>query len=248
MVKDDDKNEFYSKVSLMISMIAILVSVVSVGYTIYLNEQSKIEDLSVFTSRYNANYKTQIIHDNNSVYPAILPTWYKCTLINKGYKPLVIVGYDLKQVPHDLKTVSSYFDMFYSSASYSGMEMGLYDEDGKIVDFPIDMQPQSSRKFYLEVGLIMNQKAFETLHSNSSIKNETTIREVSRLLAKNGMDIYGNSATYFQSNDSSDKYSYMVSPNMSEQTFLITFKTSSNNLLTTDFLGINLRHYSFNTS
>jgi hypothetical protein len=59
MVKDDANNEFYSKASLMISMIAILVSVVSVGYTIYLNEQSKIEDLSVFTSRYNANYKTE---------------------------------------------------------------------------------------------------------------------------------------------------------------------------------------------
>src|SRR5665647_589396 len=185
--------------------------------------------ISVFTSRYNANYKTQIIHDNNSFYPAILPTWYKCTLINEGYKPLVIVGYDLKQDPRVP------FDEYYSSASYSGMAMGLYDEAGKIVDFPIDMQPQSSRKFHLEVGLIMNQKAFETLHSNSSIKNETTIREVSRLLAKNGMDIYGNSATYFQSNDSSDKYSYMVSPNMSEQTFIITFKTSDNNLFNDTF-------------
>jgi hypothetical protein len=235
MVKDDANNEFYSKASLMISMIAILVSVVSVGYTIYLNEQSKIEDLSVFTSRYNANYKAEIIHNNNSVLPAILPTWYKCTLINKGYKPLVIVGYDLIQVPRDIKIFQNYSDAFYSSVSYSDMRLGLYDEAGKIVDFPMDMPPQSSSKFHLEVGLVLNEKAFEIIHNNSSLKNETTIREIDRLLAKNGMDIYGNSATYIQSNDSSGSYDFSVSPNRLEQTFIITFKTSNNKLFSDKF-------------
>ena len=230
MVKVNSNNEFYSKASLIISVLAIFVSVTSIAYTIYVNEQSKIEDLSVFTSRYNSNYKTEIIHSDNSVNPAILPTLYKCTLINKGYEPLVIVSYDLAQV-------SSFSDE-YSFAWYSDMNMGLFDESGKIVDFPLDMEPQSSRKFYLKVGLVMNPKSFETLQSNSSLKNETTINEVSHLLAKNGLDIYGNSATYFEnseSSESSDNYGYSVSSDRSEQTFLITFKTSNNKLFADTF-------------
>lgn len=207
-----------SKPALTQIVIAIIM-LSGFAYTIYTHMQSNTEDLTVSTLSYNSNYKAEIIPNN----PAIFIAWYKCTLTNKGDKPLVIIDYNLTQVPRVP------FDEYYSSIWYSDIDKGLFDETGKKVEFPINMQPQSSRKFTLKVGLIMNQKAFETLHNNSSLINDTTITGVNHFLAKNGMDIYGNTVI-------NESYGYrVVSPNLTQQTFLITFNTNNNKPFTNEF-------------
>ena len=210
--------EFYSKATLILTMFAISISLASLGFTIYNNEQSKIEDLNIFTSRFLSDYKAEIIQQNISNYPAVLPTWYECTLINEGEKPINIVGYQLQQISSP-------------TVDYSNMNMGLFDRSGKQIEFPLNIKPQESNKLYLKVGLLINPKAFEIL-SGSISKNDTSVKELSFLLAKKGMDLYGNPAECIEYGDN---YVINITSNRSEQVFLINFITNNHNSFTDSF-------------
>lgn len=211
--------EFYSKATLILSLLAIVISLTSLGYTVYINEQSKIENLNVFTSRFLSDYKTEIIQQNISNYPAVLPTWYECTLINEGEKPINIIGYQLQQISSP-------------TMDYSNMNMGLFDKSGKQIEFPLNIKPQESYKLYLKVGLLINPKAFEILNNSSISKNDISIEKLNFLVAKKGMDFYGNAGECIEYGDS---YFINITSNRSEQVFLINFITNNHNSFTDSF-------------
>jgi hypothetical protein len=211
--------EFYQKATIMLSVLAIIISLMSFGYTIYTTEQSKREDLSVSTSICHADYKTEIIQQNISSYPAILPTWYECILVNNGDRPVNIVDYELQQVSGSI-------------ISYSGMNMGLFDKSGKQIEYPLTLKPHDSCAFHLKVGLLISPKAFEILKRNFTFENKTSMYNINSLLAKNGTDLYGNSAEYIGEDNANG---ISISANRSEQIFSLTFITSDHKSFTDIF-------------
>lgn len=211
--------ESNSKVSLILSVLALIVSVASFGYTVYVNEHSKVEDLSVYTSSYLSDYKTEIIQQNVSGYPAVLPTIYECTLINEGEKPINIINYDLQQISSPI-------------VYYSYMDMGLFDKERKQIDLPLNIKPHESYKFYLYVGLLIDPNAFKIINNSLVSKNEIKIMELNKLLAKNGMDIYGNPSNYTEIGGGNIM---TIAPNRSQQIFLINFLTSHHNTFSDSF-------------
>lgn len=216
-------DEKYQKAGIILSIIAIMLSFANMGYEIYKDTQSKVEALSVSTSKITSDYKTEIIEQNISGYPAILPTWYRIVLINNGDRPINVIDYNLQQITGTI-------------TQYSNMDIGLFDRSGQQIEFPLNLKPQDSIAFNLRVGLLINPKAFKTIQNNSISKNETNIYLINSLLAKNGMDLYGNSAEYIGEDNA---YSISVSPNRTEQIFSITFITSNHKSFTSFFSWYN---------
>lgn len=106
------------------------------------------------------------------------------------------------------------------------MDMGLFDKSGKQIEFPLNIEPKNSYIFYLKVGLLIDPRSFGIIKDDFTSKNEITISEVNHLLAKNGMDLYGNPIEYLQDGS---VYGITVPSNRSEQIFLINFVTSNHN-------------------
>ena len=114
--------------------------------------------------------------------------------------------------------------------------MGLFDKSGTQIEFPLNLKPQDSCKLYLKVGLSISPKAFDILNNTLTSKNETSIYKINNLLAKNGMDIYGNSAKYIGNGSANG---ITVSANRLEQIFSIAFIANNHKSFTDIFSWYN---------
>ncbi|MDA0267484.1 MAG: hypothetical protein O3A14_11120 [Cyanobacteria bacterium] len=132
----------------------------------------------------NPNLSNGIVQVTDNTIPSfgqIVQFPWKITISNNGSQQLFIVEYRVMQG-----------DSLTSSAFYSGIDGGLFDEDGQSVKLPIKLDAGETRIFHILVGIPIPLDVFELFPTDI---NPLTDRELSCALAKEGIDIFGNSVT-----------------------------------------------------
>lgn len=207
-------------VSIVISVFALLISLFVALYDINENEQTKIEKISIFTSRSTADYPSKIIpvpfyNEQTSTIEqtAVIPVYFECTIINEGEKPINIMDCSIQ-------------DMSSPTIEYAYMNMGFLDSSGEPLSFPINLQSKHGKKLLMKVGLRMNSTVFNDIDVEKLQTENTTIRDITHHCAEKGYDIYGNAATYTDFGDGT--YYLSVFPEL-YQVFIISFNTSNDN-------------------
>lgn len=105
---------------------------------------------------------------------------FKFTLSNTGNRKLSIVKYDI----------------FASSELggkmwYSGIDGGLRDENGKPLQLPLTIDTGESRFGFVDIGILADSNAIKLLKSNTTAL-KITRRDMDKILANNGIDVFGN--------------------------------------------------------
>ena len=213
-MSDSEKDTF----SRALALLAIVIAVASLTYTIWSDQKSEIEDLIIYTSRVHGDYETEIISfPAIQDLPAVLPVYYECTLVNNGKMPISIVNYDLQQIAEG-----------YPITYYSYMDGGLFDSSGKQLQLPLDIDSKKSYRFFVKVGVAVHPKAYELISKNFTSQKNISIKELTSYLARNRVDFYGNTIDPFI--DQGNLLGFAVSmENRREQIFFINFKTSQGN-------------------
>lgn len=221
-MSDSGKDTF----SRVMALLAIVIAVTSLAYTIWSDQKSEMEDLLIYTSRVHGDYETAIIPLSIPDLPAVLPVYYECVLVNNGKAPLSIVDYDLQQIAEGYPI------------KYSSMGGRLFDSSGKQLQLPLDIDSKKSYRFFVKVGVAVHPKAYELISKNFTSQNKISIQELTSYLARNRMDFYGN--TVDPNIDQGNLLGFSVPmKNRKEQIFFINFKTSRGNYYGDTFFWYN---------
>jgi hypothetical protein len=86
-------------------------------------------------------------------------------------------------------------------------------QDGEAVDLPIVLEPGESRFLAIYVGMLVPGSVYEALSSSNNRKSATTVAEVTKVLGKLGLDLYGNRVDFTEFPDGS----YIANIDIQEQ-------------------------------
>ncbi len=212
-MSDSEKDTF----SRVLALLAIVIAVASLTYTIWSDQKSEIEDLIIYTARVHDDYETEIIPLPLQDLPAVLPVYYECILVNNGKMSISIVDYDLQQITEDYPI------------KYSYMDGGLFDSSGKQLQLPLDIDSKKSYRFFVKVGVAVHPKAYELISKNFTSQKKIPIKELTYHLARNRVDFYGNTVDPYIDDQGNLLGFNVPMKNRMEQIFSINFKTSQGN-------------------
>ena len=145
----------------------------------------------------------------------VLHVPWKMIISNTGNKRLSIIDYSISRGESP------------NSIYYSGINGGIVSQKYEEILFPITLNPGDSQIFYIFVGITIPKKAYETLVSLD--KNIPLTDEfASRMLAKKGIDYYGNHVKYQEYSKGS--FLFSISNFEKAQRFWIKFTTGSGHI------------------
>jgi hypothetical protein len=82
-----------------------------------------------------------------------------------------------------------------NSIDYSGLDGGMFHSNQKRVDLPYTISPGESQLFVVLVGILVPPEVYEILLSAQD-SNSSTVGNFKLVLAKHGLDLYGNEVSY----------------------------------------------------
>lgn len=211
-MSDSGKDTF----SRVMVLLAIVIAVASLAYTIGSDQKSEMEYLLIYTSRVHGDYETEIIPLSIPDLPAVLPVYYECIFVNNGKRPISIVDYDLQQIAEGYPI------------KYSYMDGRLFDSSGKQLQLPLDIDSKKSYRFFVKVGVAVHPKAYELISKNFTSQKKISIQELTSYLARNRVDFYGNTVDPYIDQGNLLGFSVPMK-NRRGQIFFINFKTSRGN-------------------
>lgn len=107
---------------------------------------------------------------------------WRVVLSNTGSLKLSVVAYSLSS------------GLGPGEKRYSGLDGGLTDEQGNPVTLPIVLDGGETKTVVLSVGALAATKAIEILR-RSAVEKSIPIEQGNLILARSGIDIFGNSVT-----------------------------------------------------
>jgi len=216
----------FERITLIASIMALVISIVSASFSFWQWFDSKKEKIKVEITHPEQNYSTKIeIHRTEDSLIQILPVFFKCIVQNIGDKKVSITDYSQIEIIDSTSTDTS--SVYSYSPGNSWTNRGLYETFDKQIFLPIDIDANSSRSFYIKVGL--------TTNIDSIYWHYRDIKTLESALLDNCLDIYGNRIAMFFRNDHvivnrecfSDSLSF---PNYKDgQYFKVSFLTSKKN-------------------
>lgn len=173
-------------VSLAVAICTILVAYLQQNSA--LDEQKRQfqilqkEDLTVRLNPYVDGAIRIASHNLGSLGRVVQIPW-EVSLSNTGNQKLSLMQYSISTGPSPDFT------------SYSGIDGGIMTIDKKTVKLPLVLEPGESRSLVMYVGVLATPKVYDAI----SIKSDSNIQTNSSIklsLAKQGMDLYGNTVGY----------------------------------------------------
>jgi len=219
-------------VNLTIAILALIVSILSIGFSYYTYKDTNTERLNIQASFIQSNYQTKIIPIGQNV---VIPLYWQVILTNNSEKTVSITDINVENINDD-NGVSLY------SHIYDGIFDTYEEYDKGQIELPININSGESRKVFLRIGIMCDSLASSILSKKDYISFDdkpteswTRLNQVKIKLAENGIDFYDNkaSATY-----DDEKIILYKSEAKKQQQFRITLTTGKNN-----FAAKNLRIY-----
>ncbi|WP_194542183.1 hypothetical protein [Paenibacillus sp. JZ16] len=209
------KNE---KLTLWISLIALLFSIFSGAFTTYYTYQKdkkddqEIIDIALIESSHDETvfYKDLNIGEIGS---ALIPLNYNVLVSNNSKRTISIIDHKLTQ------TING--KMFYYSNIVDKVTM-----NGKDIEYPITIESGESIKLVFRINILIKKEVDDLIQKKYSYNSKIPFNDLHRYLLSNGYDLYGNKvkATFFEDN------TYMMeSDDYKAPTYKVTFRTSKHN-------------------
>ncbi len=206
------KNE---KLTLWISLIALLFSILSGLYSTYYtiqrdqNDDSEVIDIALIDSSHDETvlYKDLNIGELGS---ALIPLNYSVLVSNNSKRTISIIDHKLTQTIND--------KMFYYSNIVNKVTI-----NNKNIDYPITIEAGGSIKLVFSINILLKPVVDDLIQKKYSYNIKIPYSELHRYLLSNGYDLYGNKvkATFFE-----DNTYLMESEDYKVPTYKIIFTTS----------------------
>ncbi|PAU93777.1 hypothetical protein CK503_08875 [Aliifodinibius salipaludis] len=169
-----------------ISIIAIIISLLSVGINYWTYYESQMDQLKVKLESTGMSDVPVVLEHHESL-PSLNPLedYIVCQFTNIGNRPISITDFFLTE----LKNGEEY--------GFGLMNLGLYNDNFEEISLPINLDVGESTKRYLRITLDIDSTSYAILRENFEVGKTYSKSKVVEYLAKeNGIDIYGNEVKY----------------------------------------------------
>lgn len=171
--------------SIVLSVLAILISFVSFGYTIYKDTKDSSEQISILNSGFG--YDETLLYDTSGYMRGqgiIDGINYSITISNNSKQKVSIVDYELFRQTNEL------------TYSYNNIVKQIKDSDNKPISLPIVLDAGESVLVTYEINTIVPQTVNMLLLEEFGVEGEISIDELRDYLGENSLDIFGNTVEY----------------------------------------------------
>lgn len=169
--------------NLLISLLALVISLATLGYTIAHDRAEQREDIAVGVQEVLGNYQTLVQRGIGPAQPARVAVAWEGLIANNGSVPVTIVGYELRQLTP-------------AEVYYTGLDMGVTDVAGKRLDFPISVDPGKAVAFRIRTGVLVDSQTYNQIANQYPIGSSPRFGTLVKSLAQLGIDLYGNQVEY----------------------------------------------------
>lgn len=182
--KTKDKIEI---LSIVLSILAFIISFASFGYTVYKDEKDSSESISIFHSGFAYNdilsYNSGGHMKGQGIIDGIN---YTITLSNNSKQRISLVDYDISYCFGEL----TYY--------YGNMVKAIKDSDNQPVSLPIILDAGESVVVTYEINTIVLQKVNMLLLEKYGVEAEIPKDELRDYLGENNVDVFGNDIKYYK--------------------------------------------------
>ena len=182
MTRTDSTDKF----ARWVAVISLVVAIASVAVP-YVEQRSQFqvmqrEELSIQLNPYTDG-PIRVTNDNFGPMGRVVQIPWQVTLSNTGNQKLSITNYSIRSGDSP------------NSTYYTGIDGGMLGSDLKPVALPISLDPGESRIYLLMIGILVPPNVNKILSSIGDPKART-MHHVEKVLAMNGIDIFGHKVTY----------------------------------------------------
>lgn len=212
----NEKRKFW--ITTAIAITALLISVISTVINEIRYTKNEQESLHVTLKKFFGEYPISTTNDYSGFNGnGLIKTVWEVILSNTGKSTASIIDYDVWMIHQD------------GLVQYSGFNQGLFNAELIKSDLPLNIEPGTSTKLYLKIGLSLGSKASKLI-SAAPPEVKTRIMVLSKYLAGKGMvDIFDNPVTPFWDEKKTNVTGFMVESRENDQVILISFRTARNN-------------------
>lgn len=173
----------FARVTATVSLLVAIAAII-VPYTEQRRQFQVLqnEDLAIRLNPYTDG-PLRITDNNLGPMGRVVQIPWELTLSNTGHQKLSITKYSITTGTSP------------NSTFYSGIDGGMFYPDQKPVNLPYALDPGESRLFIVLVGILVPERVYEILSSIEEHKLRT-VRHAMKVLAKQGLDFYGNKVNY----------------------------------------------------
>jgi hypothetical protein len=185
--KTKDKIEI---LSIVLSILAFIISLASFGYTVYKDEKDSSELISIF--RCDFGYNDILSYDSGGYIKGrgiINGVNYTITLSNNSKQRISLVDYDISYSSGEL----TYY--------YGNMVNAIKDSNNQPVSMPIILDAGESMVVTYEINTIVPQHVNMLLLEKYGTEAEISQDELRDYLGENNLDIFGNDIKYYKYED-----------------------------------------------
>lgn len=189
----DEKNKFQSFtiiLSTILSVLSLLISASTFGYTIWKDSQNDLESLSLVVSDYG--YSDVMEYRMNGGYRGqgkIGGVTYTITVSNTSKHTVSIISYELCRIID--KTRFMYGDII----------TGIVDSEKNPVTFPIVLAAGEAKRISLVLNHLVTPSINMLLLEKFGPEAQLTYDEIRDYLGENGRDLFGNEVEYYKYED-----------------------------------------------
>ncbi|PEU52181.1 hypothetical protein CN395_27890 [Priestia megaterium] len=221
----------WPKVEIWFSLIALIVSVFTSGWTIVQDLQKNKEEITI--NSFEPSPSSKILF-NHSFKKKQITLEFGILLSNTSDNTISLIDHRLEQTtPFPLQKGFNYPN------EYSGMDDGFFEANGTEISMPFVIKSGESKLVYIKTAVITNDNAYKKI--NNVYKKETgndlssaqnlTYSDLEYYQVKAETDIYGNKVAGNAIQDSSGGEIYYSSTDTHDPhpTFSLTFKSAKGN-------------------
>lgn len=169
--------------NLIISLLALVVSLGTLGYTIAHDRAEQREDLAIGVQEALGDYQTIVQSGMGPAQPARVAVAWEGLIANNGSVPVTIVGYELRQVAP-------------TEMWYTGLDMGVTDVAGNRLTFPLSIDPGKAVAFRVRTGVLVDSQTYNRIADQYPLGSKPEFRTLVKSLARLGIDLNGNPVQY----------------------------------------------------
>ena len=173
----------------LISVFALLISAISLCFSVYSYKESQVERLNIIANSFiNENYQTKISLIGHRV---VIPIYWDMLLINNSEKTISITDFNVKSNRKDEADISSYFEKYILS--------NIEDFDKNKLNLPIILNSGESLKIYIRFSVLCGKEASLVLEKKNGLASAQlkkgkliNIDDIQSQLAEKEIDLFDN--------------------------------------------------------
>ncbi|WP_373034006.1 hypothetical protein [Sulfurovum sp.] len=168
-----------NKINTFIGIFALIVSLVALYFS-YKANLDRSENLRLSLNPLRSGYTTKITPPFHDKIPPLINTTWELVITNTSDRTIAILKNQLYMLEKSTKS------------EYTGLNQGIYTLTGEKADFPINIEPGKSVKYYVHIGYEITKKSFDYFNNKFDISNNMSMMSLKKAMCQRGKDVKDN--------------------------------------------------------